>query len=102
VYVSFRVRNTGRVAGTETSQVYLTLPSARGEPGKRLVGYARVALRPGEHKTVSVTIRETSPDRPLSYYDTVTHSWQTATGSYSLQVGSSSRSLPLNSTFHIG
>ncbi|HEY7009857.1 MAG TPA: glycoside hydrolase family 3 C-terminal domain-containing protein, partial [Jatrophihabitantaceae bacterium] len=97
--VTFRVRNTGTAAGTETSQVYLTLPSATGEPGKRLVGYAQVALRPGQRSTVSVTVRENSPDLPLSYYDTTTHSWQTAPGTYSVQAGSSSRTLPLEASF---
>ncbi|GAA1011632.1 glycosyl hydrolase [Acrocarpospora pleiomorpha] len=35
IKVSFKVENTGDRTGTETSQVYLTLPSATGEPGKR-------------------------------------------------------------------
>jgi beta-glucosidase len=100
--VTFRVRNDGTVAGTETSQVYLTLPSATGEPGKRLVGYAQVSLVAGERKTVTVTISERSPDFPLSYYDTTTHSWETAPGTYSVQVGSSSRNLPLASSFPLG
>jgi beta-glucosidase len=100
--VSFRVRNGGTVAGTETSQVYLTLPSATGEPGKRLVGYARASLKPGERQTVTVTVSEKSADLPLSYYDTSAHAWQTAAGTYTVQVGSSSRDLPLSSTFPLG
>jgi beta-glucosidase len=99
--VSFRVRNTGAVAGTETSQVYLTLPSATGEPGKRLVGFARVSLRPGQRRTVTVRISERSPDLPLSYYDTTSHAWETAPGTYSVQVGGSSRNLPLSSSFQL-
>ena len=100
--VSFRIRNAGPVAGTETSEVYLTLPSATGEPGKRLVGYARVTLQPGERRRVTVPVSETSPDLPLSYYDTTTHAWQIAPGTYSVQIGSSSRNLPLSSSFPLG
>jgi beta-glucosidase len=48
VQVSFAVTNTGSCAGTETAQVYLGLPVAAGQPSKRLVGWARVPLGPGE------------------------------------------------------
>ena len=51
---------------------------------------------------MSVTVKETSPDLPLSYYDTTTHAWETASGTYSVQVGSSSRELPLQGSFHLG
>ncbi|WP_432990637.1 glycoside hydrolase family 3 N-terminal domain-containing protein [Dactylosporangium sp. CA-233914] len=53
--ISFDVRNTGSVAGTKTPQVYLTLPATTGEPGKRLVGYDQVSLRPGQSRTVRIT-----------------------------------------------
>jgi beta-glucosidase len=51
---------------------------------------------------VTVPVSETSPDLPLSYYDTTTHAWQTASGTYSVQVGASSRDLPLSGTFQLG
>jgi beta-glucosidase len=94
--VSFRIRNTGDRAGTETPQVYLTLPAAAGEPGKRLAGFDQVSLNPGAARTVSVTIREGSADHPLSIWDTTSDQWRTLAGTYQLQVGSSSRNLPLS------
>lgn len=99
VKVDFTVRNTGRVTGTETSQVYLTLPASTGEPGKRLVGFAQTTLRPGQSRHVSVTIDPQSGDLPLSYYDTATHAWTIAQGRYTVQVGSSSRDLDSSDTF---
>ncbi|MBB2940736.1 beta-glucosidase [Actinoplanes lutulentus] len=101
VTVTFRVRNTGDRSGTETSQVYLTLPSSTGEPGKRLVGFSQTKLAPGASKTITVTIREKSADHPLSYWDSRRDEWRTAAGRYTVSVGSSSRSLPETETIRI-
>lgn len=96
--VRFKIRNVGSRAGAETGQVYLTLPGGAGEPGKRLVGYARADLRPGRSKVVSLTIREDAPNHPLSYWKP-SHGWTTPTGAYSVQVGASSRDLRLEASF---
>jgi beta-glucosidase len=101
IQVSFTVRNTGAQAGTETPQLYLTLPSATGEPGKRLVGFEQVTLKPGKSTRVQVTIDPGTPDHPLSYWDTSSHTWVTAPGAYGVQVGSSSRTLPLTGSFQV-
>lgn len=101
VRVEFMVNNTGHATGTETSQVYLTLPAATGEPGKRLVGFAQTTLRPGQSKRVSVNIDPTSGDLPLSYYDTTTHAWTIAPGTYTVNVGSSSRDLLAGQAFQV-
>ncbi|MER6127813.1 glycoside hydrolase family 3 N-terminal domain-containing protein [Streptomyces sp. NPDC001795] len=51
------VRNTGDRAGTEVVQVYLRTPVGRvARPVNRLVGYARVPLRPQEAAEVHVTV----------------------------------------------
>ncbi|WP_433830847.1 fibronectin type III-like domain-contianing protein [Actinoplanes sp. CA-015351] len=93
--------NTGDRTGTETSQVYLPLPSSTGEPGKRLVGFSQSKLAPGASKTVTVKIREKSADHPLSYWDSGRDAWRTAAGKYTVSVGSSSRSLPERETIRI-
>lgn len=59
--------NTGSVVGSEIAQVYLSLPAETGEPPKRLVGWERVTLEPGEHQYVTVIIDPTSSAHPLSY-----------------------------------
>ncbi|GAA2834069.1 glycoside hydrolase family 3 N-terminal domain-containing protein [Crossiella cryophila] len=56
VKVSFTVRNTGSRAGTEVVPVYIQQPvSAVQVPERRLVGFARATLNPGEQKTLEVT-----------------------------------------------
>ncbi len=89
--VSFTVKNTGKRAGTEIAQVYASLPEAAGEPPKRLVGWTRVELGPGESKEVSVPV---SRDR-LTIYDEPSDSWKLVPGEYVIRVGGSSQSLPL-------
>jgi len=89
--VSFTVKNTGKRAGTEIAQVYASLPDAAGEPPKRLVGWTRVELVPGESKQVSVPVIR---DR-LTIYDEASGSWKLLPGNYVIRVGTSSQDLPL-------
>ena len=89
--ISFTVRNTGKRAGIETAEVYASLPDSTGEPPKRLVGWAKVELAPGESKLVSVPV---SRER-LSIFDEASDSWKLAPGKYVFHVGGSSRDLPL-------
>ena len=90
--VSFTVKNTGKRAGTEIAQVYTGFPDAAGEPPKRLIGWTRVDLGPGEEKTVTVPVDR---DR-ITVYDEGDNSWKLTPGSYNVQVGGSSRDLPLH------
>ncbi|MFF3663905.1 beta-glucosidase family protein [Streptomyces olivochromogenes] len=93
--VTFKVTNTGRRTGTETSQVYLTLPRASGEPGKRLVSFQRDELEPGQHRQIRATIDAGSAAHPLSVWDPATDRWATPKGTYTVHAGSSSRDLRL-------
>jgi beta-glucosidase len=92
--VSFTVKNTGKRAGTEIAQVYASLPDPAREPPKRLVGWARVQLAPGESKQVSIPVGR---DR-LTVYDESSDSWKLVRGNYVIRVGSSSQNLPLHET----
>ena len=89
--VSFTVKNTGERAGTEIAQAYTSLPDAAGEPPKRLIGWTRVDLAPGESRQVSISVDR---DR-LTVYDETSDSWKLVPGSYSVRVGGSSQDLPL-------
>jgi beta-glucosidase len=99
VRVRFTVTNTGSQEGTDTPQVYLTLPASAGEPGSRLVAFGQVSLRPGRSRPVSLTIDAGSAQHPLSYWDTAGHDWATAPGSYAVQVSTSASSPVLAGQF---
>ena len=57
VTASVDVQNTGRRAGDEVVQLYIHDPVASIEqPVRRLRGFQRVTLRPGQTKTVTFTL----------------------------------------------
>jgi beta-glucosidase len=95
--VSFVVKNTGKRAGTEIAQVYATLPEAAGEPFKRLVGWQRIELAPGESKTVTVA----ADPRVMSVFDEQKNAWSLLPGTYKIFAGPSSSETPLNATLQI-
>ena len=97
VTVSFTVKNTGKRAGSEIAQVYAALPAGAGEPPKRLIGWERVPLGPGESKTVNLTIDPLY----LSIFNVDKDGWELVPGDYTVMVGASSRSLPLNQAVKI-
>ena len=92
--ISFAVRNAGSRAGTEIAEIYASLPEAAAEPPKRLIGWTRVTLDPGESKQVSIPV---SRDR-LTVYDEASDSWKLVPGRYLISVGGSSQDLPLRQT----
>jgi beta-glucosidase len=101
IRVSFRLTNTGSVAGAEVAQAYLAVPDGHGEPLRKLVGFRKVALDPGESRDVEVVIDPFDVTYPLAKWDNGNHLWQTIGGTFTAHVGTSSRDLPLHATFEI-
>jgi beta-glucosidase len=96
--VAFTVTNTGKRAGTEIAQVYARLPDGAEESSyKRLVGWKRIALAPGESQTVTVPIDL----RVLKTFDEANNRWNFAPGDYGVYVGGSSNSTPLSGTLQV-
>ena len=54
---------------------------------KKLAGFKKIFLEPGEKKTVEISLDE----HAFSYWNTNTHSWVSEDGKYTVSVGSSSR-----------
>ena len=95
--VEFELANTGEREGTEVAQLYLEFPASASEPAKRLAGWARVELAPGERRRVRIV-----PDPySLSVWDTAAGAWRQPAGRYRLHVGASSRNLPLTQEIDI-
>jgi beta-glucosidase len=94
--VTFTVKNTGKRAGAEIAQVYATIPVA-DEPFKRLVGWQRVELGPGETKTVTMAV----DPRVILVFDEKTETWSLPTGAYKIVAGPSSAETPLTGTMQI-
>ncbi|MBN1876738.1 MAG: glycoside hydrolase family 3 C-terminal domain-containing protein [Anaerolineae bacterium] len=114
VTVSFKVKNTGDVAGIETPQVYIEAPLAQtvilpvqvtdltealSRPhSKELAGFTRVELEPGEEKEVTIELY----DLILSSWSTDAGEWQLDEGLRRVYVGSSSRDIRLINSTNVG
>ena len=94
--VQFFVENTGRKYGAEVPQVYFGMPAAANEPPKRLVGFEKVWLNPGEKTKVKITIDPAASNHPLGVWDSIKDEWKIVEGSYQVLVGNSSGNLVLN------
>ena len=86
VTVSVDITNTGAVAGKEIVQVYVhDRQSKLVRPPKELKGFAKIALQPGETKTVSVDL----DFRAFAYYNPAYGQWVTEDGEFDILVGAS-------------
>ena len=90
--VSFMLKNAGDRAGAEVAQIYVALPAVAAEPPKRLAGWSKVQLKPGESREVTVVVNH----RELSIYDEKTDGWKQLPGGYTFMVGGSSGDLALS------
>jgi beta-glucosidase len=97
VKVTFTLANTGSREGSEIAEVYAALPPAAEEPPKRLVGFTKVKLNPGEKKPVTIEI----DPRYLSIFDEAKDNWSLVPGDYTIMVGGSSQDLPLKATVNL-
>jgi len=90
--VSFDVTNTGQRKGAEVAELYVGEVQARvPRPVKELKGFARVDLKPGETRKVSLTLDR----RSLAYYDPAAKQWMAVPGEFRLFVGGSSTNIRL-------
>ncbi|KAL2152564.1 hypothetical protein VTH82DRAFT_5748 [Thermothelomyces myriococcoides] len=96
VEVSAEVTNTGEVDGAEVAQLYVGIP-AEGAPVRQLRGFEKPFL----NASATATVRFPLTRRDLSVWDVVAQKWRLVRGEYKIEVGSSSRNLPLVGTLTI-
>lgn len=85
--VSVDVTNTGDLAGKEVVQVYIhDRKSKLARPPKELKCFAKVDLKPGETKTVTMTL----DFRAFAYYHPAYGQWVTEDGEFDILIGASS------------
>lgn len=91
--VSCKVRNTGNHAGKEVVQLYVKdVQSTVGRPIRELKGFDKVALAPGEEKTVIFTLNK----RSFAYYEPAIADWYVESGEFTIDIGASSRDIRLS------
>jgi beta-glucosidase len=91
-HVSLNVKNTSQRVGAQVVQLYVAPPkSTVPRPVHELRGFQRLTLTPGETAQEFFDLDATS----FRHWDTASHAWKNDPGDYVIQVGDSSRHLPL-------
>lgn len=87
--VQVEVTNTGAVKGKEVVQLYVAPPKSEFviRPVHELKGFEKIELEPGEKKTVTFQLSK----RAFAYYNEAAKDWCVESGSYTIQLGQSSR-----------
>jgi beta-glucosidase len=98
VNISVKVKNTGKRAGDEVVQLYVhQVKSSVKRPAKELCGFQRVGLKPGETKTVSLTL----PAEKLAFWDEQTHGFVVEPGKFDLMIGAASSDIRLHDQIEV-
>jgi beta-glucosidase len=93
IHVQIGIENIGQCKGKEVIQLYFTdLDSSVSRPPQELAGFEKVELDSGETKTVNLVLKS----QDLAFYSVEQNDWKIEPGDFKLQVGSSSRTILLN------
>ena len=96
--VSFKVKNTGSMAGFETAQLYVAdKESTIFRPKKELKGFKKVWLEPGEEKEISITLCS----RAFAFFNVNINDWCVESGDFDILVGASSADIKLTATVNV-
>jgi beta-glucosidase len=99
ISVTLMVKNTGKVAGKEVVQLYLSAPTATlDKPEQELKGFAKTGLlAPGQSQAITLTLHAGD----LASYYTDRNSWVADAGEYRVKIGTSSREISKTETFKL-
>ena len=98
IMVSLDVRNTGSRAGDEVVQMYVThLHSKVERPIEELKGFKRIALEPGETKTVTLPLKASA----LAYWNSAKGAFEVEPDQVNVTVGTSSADIKLQQAVSI-
>lgn len=96
--VTFKIKNTGKVAGFETAQLYVSdKESTIFRPTKELKGFDKVWLEPGEEKSVKIELSK----RAFAFWNVLTKDWCVESGAFDILVGASSADIRLSATVEV-
>ena len=96
--VTFTLTNTGDQDGAEVAQVYVSCKNGKiFRPKKELKGFAKVFLKAGESKTVTVAL----DDKAFRYFNVKTDRWETETADYEISVAANVSDVKLTATVHV-
>lgn len=90
--VSISVTNTGNRAGKTVVQLYVAPEKVEMiRPVRELKGFEKVALNPGESKTIHFALDE----RAFAHWNPTVHNWRCENGKYTIQIGENAHDIVL-------
>ncbi len=93
IEVTLTVRNTGKVAGADVAQIYVSEQNPKvPRPRIELKAFQKVRLAPGESRTITLSLNR----RSFAYWSEPDHDWKVDAGRFTIYAGDSSESLPLH------
>ncbi len=96
--VTFTLQNTGSVDGAEVAQVYISCKNGKVfRPKKELKGFAKVFLKAGESKDVTIPL----DDKAFRYFDVRTGKFEVETADYEILVAASAADVKLSAGIHV-
>ncbi|AKJ42223.1 glycoside hydrolase family 3 C-terminal domain-containing protein [Pragia fontium] len=96
--INVDISNSGKYAGKEVVQLYVMPPISRlSREVQALKAFAKIALLPGETKTVELILNWDD----LAYYDPAYAEWVVESGEYQLCIGKSSRQIELSNVLQV-
>ena len=96
--VTFTITNTGSRDGAEVAQVYVSCKNGKVfRPKKELKGFAKVFLKAGESKTVTVPL----DDKAFRYFNVKTDRWEIETAEYEICVAANVSDVRLIACIHV-
>ncbi|MCM1049302.1 MAG: glycoside hydrolase family 3 C-terminal domain-containing protein [Clostridiales bacterium] len=96
VKVTFNIKNTGKMAGQETAQLYIAPMSPKVErPVKELKAYKKIKLMPGRSGKVSLILNR----KDFAYFDVDDHGFRADAGDYAILIGASCDDIRLKGVY---
>ena len=93
--VRFTLTNTGKAAGAEIAELYVSFKSNKiYRPKKELKGFTKVFLEPGESKRVFIPF----DDKTFRYFNVCDNKWDTEAGEYTVSVASDAHTALLSAS----
>jgi len=99
ITVSVIITNTGKIAGKEVVQLYISAPAGKlDKPSEELKAFGKTGLlQPGQAQKLTFTISVSD----LASFNTDATAWIADAGMYTLKIGSSSTDIKLSSNFSL-
>jgi beta-glucosidase len=96
---SVTITNTGKVAGKEVAELYLSAPAkTMDKPSEELKAFAKTGLlQPGKSQTITFTLTPSD----LASYNTDASLWLAEAGNYTVKIGASSLNIKGTASFNL-